>query len=114
MTRRLLPLLTIVFLICACDPLAPVITPTAQVIIVTPEDTATPVNTATTPPTQTPVPSPTPQDTATPTPLPCLPDGGQIIAYDDFRTLSRLHPAVLRRDEQALPLRHPAARLAGE
>ena len=49
MTTRLhlLPILLLAFaLVCACDPLAPVITPTPQIIIVTPEDTLTPIATA--------------------------------------------------------------------
>ena len=88
MIRRLLisPTLLLLLLICACDPLAPVITPTPQIIIVTPENTATPAPSATTPPTSTLPPSPTPEDTATPTALPCLADGGQIVAYDEFRS----------------------------
>src|SRR5450432_841781 len=86
MTKRLLIPLAILLLFCACDPFAPVITPTPQIIIVTPENTATPVSTSTPLPTITPLPSPTPQNTATPTPLPCLQDGGQIIPFDDFRS----------------------------
>jgi len=89
MTKRLLmlPALTLIFLfLCACDPLAPVISPTPQIVIVTPSASETPVPTATLPPTSTPVPSPTPQDTPTPTTLPCLQDGGQIIPFDDFRS----------------------------
>ena len=88
MIRRLLisPTLLLLLLICACDPLAPVITPTPQIIIVTPENTATPAPSATTPPTSTLPPSPTPEDTATPTALPCLADGGQIVAFDEFRS----------------------------
>lgn len=88
MIRRLLilPTLLLVLLICACDPLAPVLTPTPQIVIVTPENTATPAPTATTPPTTTPLPSPTPEDTATPTALPCLQDGGQLVVFDDFRS----------------------------
>ena len=88
MTKQLLFLTTLllVLLICACDPLAPVTAPTAQIIIVTPEDTLTPVATTTPLPTITPQPTATPQDTATPTPPPCLQDGGQIVAFDDFRS----------------------------
>ncbi|MFN8452132.1 MAG: alpha/beta hydrolase-fold protein [Anaerolineae bacterium] len=87
MTRRFLILLTFI-LLCACDPLSPFVTPTAVVMIVTPEDTATPPPTSTPAPTSTLPPSPTPEDTATPTPLPCLQDGGQIIPFDDFRSQS--------------------------
>lgn len=89
MTKRLLmlPALTLIFLLlCACDPLAPVVSPTPQILIVTPSASETPIPTATTPPTSTPLPSPTPQDTPTPTQLPCLQDGGQIIPFDDFRS----------------------------
>ena len=87
MTKRILLLPTLLFLlICACDPLAPVITPTPQIIIVTPQDTNTPVATLTPLPTITPLPTSTPQDTATPTALPCLQNGGQIVPFDQFQS----------------------------
>lgn len=88
MTRRPTILLVFLLLLCACDPLAPVITPTPQIIIVTPSASETPIPSPTSPPTETPLPSPTPQDTATPTPPPCLQDGGQIAPFDDFRSPS--------------------------
>ncbi len=81
-----LAFLLIFLLLCACDPLAPVIPPTPQIVIVTPSASGTPISTATRPPTATPQPSATPQDTATPTALPCLQDGGQIVPFDDFRS----------------------------
>ncbi len=74
------------FILIACDPLAPIPTPTPQVIIVTPEATATPTLTPTVAATATPTPSPTPTETATQTPFPCLEDGGQVIAFDEFRS----------------------------
>ncbi|MEP7292853.1 MAG: alpha/beta hydrolase-fold protein [Chloroflexota bacterium] len=89
MTRRLLILPTFLLtflLVCACDPLAPVIAPTPQIVIVTPSASETIVPTATRPPTITPQPSSTPQDTPTPTQLPCLQNGGQIVPFDDFRS----------------------------
>ncbi len=85
MIKQLAFLLTFL-LLCACDPLAPVITATPQIVIVTPSASDTPIPTATRPPTSTPLPSPTPQDTATPTAFPCLQDGGQIVPFDDFRS----------------------------
>ncbi|MBW4437269.1 MAG: esterase family protein [Pleurocapsa minor GSE-CHR-MK-17-07R] len=71
-------------LLAACDPLAPFPTPTAVVIIVTPEPSNTP------PPTSTPLPSATPTDvptatpTATATPDPCVTQPGQVIEFDEF------------------------------
>jgi enterochelin esterase-like enzyme len=79
-------ILLLSLLIVACDPLAPVFTPTPQIIIVTPEASQTPIATPTLPPTDTPEPSPTPPATATATPLPCEGDNGQIITFDDFRS----------------------------
>ena len=73
-------------LIVACDPLAPIITATPQVIVITPEATNTPIATPTRTPTNTPAPTATPQATPTPTPLPCSDDGGQLIPFDDFRS----------------------------
>jgi enterochelin esterase-like enzyme len=80
--------LTLLFwlLLAACDPLAPVITPTPQVIIVTPEPTITPSPTATLPPSATPTITPTRASTATPTAEPCLDEGGQMVVFDDFRS----------------------------
>ncbi len=86
MTKRLLILVTLIALICACDPLAPVITPTPQIIIVTPVPTDTPIATSTPVPTSTPLPTSTPQDTPTPTALPCLADGGQMVDFNDFKS----------------------------
>ncbi len=85
MTRYLLILL-VLLLIVACDPLAPIPTPTPQVIIVTPEASNTPIPTATRPPTETPPPTATPTNTPPPTALPCTQEGGQVIAFDDFRS----------------------------
>src|SRR5579871_6807308 len=84
MTKRLLFLAALFVLICACDPLAPVITPTPQIIIVTPAPTDTPIATATPPPTSTPIPTSTPQNTPTPTALPCLADGCQMVHFNNF------------------------------
>lgn len=86
MKRYCLIFLLLALLTAACDPLAPVLTPTPQIIIVTPLPTDTPVNTPTPLPTETPLPSPTPPATLTPTALPCRNDGGQIIAFDEFRS----------------------------
>lgn len=73
-------------LLAACDPLVPA--PTAEVIIVTPFPSQTPLPTHTPNFTRTPLPTLTPVDTATPTPLPCEADGGTMIAFDDFRSPS--------------------------
>jgi len=75
-----------VLFIVACDPLAPLPTPTPQVIIVTPEASITPIPTSTRPPTNTPEPSLTPTNTPPPTALPCTEDGGQIIPFDEFES----------------------------
>lgn len=68
------------------DPLAPVPTPTAQVIIVTPLPTDTPVATNT--PTRTPPPTDTPTPVLTPTATlePCVAEGGETIPFDDFES----------------------------
>lgn len=88
MLKRLLPLFIVLAagLSAACDPLAPIPTPTPQIIIVTPEPSATPLATATPVPTATPSPTPTPPFTPTPTPFPCEQEGGQWIAFDEFRS----------------------------
>lgn len=85
--RLLLPLFAgALALLTACDPLAPIPTPTPQIIIVTPEPSATPLPTTTPPPTDTPSPSPTPPATLTPTPFPCEQEGGEWIVFDEFRS----------------------------
>jgi S-formylglutathione hydrolase FrmB len=92
MTRRSHRPTLLVLLLCAalaliaCDPLAPVVTPTAQIIIVTPEPSDTPPPTDTPAATATPTETPTPEFTPTPTAPPCDEDSGQIIAFDDFRS----------------------------
>jgi len=86
--KRTLLILPILILIVACDPLAPILTPTPQVIIVTPEASITPIPSATRPPTSTREPTPTPSNTPPPTALPCTEDGGQVILFDDFRSES--------------------------
>ncbi len=73
-------------LLTACDPLAPFPTPTAAVMIVTPEHTATFTPTITPIPSETPTPSPTDTPAPTPTPDPCLQAGGTIIPFDEFRS----------------------------
>lgn len=85
MTRYLLILL-LLLLIVACDPLAPIPTPTAQVIIVTPEASNTPIPTSTRAPTNTSPPTNTPTTTPPPTALPCTQEGGQVIEFDEFRS----------------------------
>jgi enterochelin esterase-like enzyme len=75
-------------LLTACESvsLAPFPTPTQVIIVVTAEPSATP--TATLPPTATPTsqPSPTPLATPTPTLVPCVAEGGQVFAFNDFRS----------------------------
>jgi enterochelin esterase-like enzyme len=70
----------------ACDPLAPFPTPTALVIIVTPEASATPPPTSTPPPSATPTDIPTAAPTPTATPDPCISEPGQLIPYDQFES----------------------------
>lgn len=70
----------------ACDPLAPIPTLTPAIIIVTPENTPTPVATNTPPATATPVPTNTPDFTPTPTEQGCAEDTGQMLPFDDFRS----------------------------
>jgi enterochelin esterase-like enzyme len=70
----------------ACDPLAPFPTPTPQVISVTPEPTETLTETPTVAATETPTLPPTATETPTETPFPCLDDGGQFIAFEEFRS----------------------------
>jgi S-formylglutathione hydrolase FrmB len=79
-------LLLLAVALIACDPLAPIPTPTPQIIIVTPEDTSTPIATNTPIPTSTPVATSTPEFTPTPTEIPCEEDAGQILPFDDFRS----------------------------
>lgn len=83
-TLAFLLLTSLLMLVAACDPLAPA--PTAQVIIITPPPTDTPLPTATPVATRTPLPTLTPDYTATPTPFPCESEGGTMIAFDDFRS----------------------------
>ncbi|KXK21531.1 MAG: putative esterase family protein [Chloroflexi bacterium OLB15] len=78
--------LALCVLLAACDPLAPFPTPTAAVLIVTPEDTATLPPTITPIPSDTPTPSPTDTPAPTPTPDPCLLEGGTVIPFDEFRS----------------------------
>jgi enterochelin esterase-like enzyme len=85
---RLASLILLIAALSACDPFAPVVTPTAVVIIVTPDATETPIPSPTTPPTATPTATLTPTPTATPAPLPCASDPGQVIRFDDFRSPS--------------------------
>lgn len=68
----------------ACDPLAPIPTPTAVVMIVTPEASLTPPPTLTPTATTTPLASPTPEMTPTPTAFPCTEEGGRVLNFDDF------------------------------
>lgn len=70
----------------ACDPLAPIAPPTAQIIIVTPENSPTPLATSTAVPSATAVPTNTPEATPTPTEMPCAQDAGQMLPFDDFRS----------------------------
>jgi enterochelin esterase-like enzyme len=92
MIRRLLsPLsalaaLAAAALLTACDPLAPFPTPTALVMIVTPQATATLPPTDTPPPTRTPTPAPTSTAPPTATPDPCTLESGTVIPFDDFRS----------------------------
>lgn len=83
----ILPLLLLpALLLMACDPLAPVPTPTPQVIIVTPEHTATPPPTETPVATDTPVPTPTLEATIAPTEPACPEERGRFVTFDDFRS----------------------------
>ena len=87
MTRpRWLPILLIVLalVIAACDPLAPIPTPTAVVLVVTPEASATPLATDTPTPTPSPTITPTPENSPTPTAYPCAEEGGRVLTFDDF------------------------------
>jgi enterochelin esterase-like enzyme len=78
-------LLLITFLaLLGCDPLA--VQPTAQVLVITAVPSETPVPTDTPMPTRTPAPTFTPATTPTATPFPCDEDGGQIVAFDEFRS----------------------------
>jgi enterochelin esterase-like enzyme len=88
MSRRwlLLPLVLIVIGVAACDPLAPIPTPTAVVLIVTPEASATPPPTLTPVATATPSVTPTPESSPTPTAFPCLEEGGRVLTFDDFES----------------------------
>jgi enterochelin esterase-like enzyme len=79
-------LLALLIVTTACDPLAPFPTPTAVVMIVTPENTATLPPTETLPPTRTPTPAPTDTPAPTSTPDPCLLESGTIIPFDEFRS----------------------------
>lgn len=72
----------------ACDPFAPVTTPTAQTIIVTPADSATPRPSVTPTITATLPPTATRPATATATPPACLSQNGQVVPYDTFRSAS--------------------------
>lgn len=73
-------------LMVACDPLAPFPTPTAVVLIVTPENSPTSPATDTPPPSPTRTPTSEPTLTPSPTVAPCLEDGGQVIPFDEFRS----------------------------
>ncbi len=88
MPRRLfLPLLLLLALaVAACDPLAPVATPTAVVMIVSPEPSATLPATETPTTTPTPPATSTPESSPTPTAYPCAEDGGRVLTFDDFRS----------------------------
>lgn len=81
-------LIAISLALAACDPFAPVVTPTPETIIVTPSASETPIPSATTPPTATSAPTRTAAPTRTPTALPCLTEGGQIVPFDEFRSPS--------------------------
>lgn len=86
MPRRwsVLSLLLVALVVAACDPLSPVPTPTAVVLIVTPEASVTPPPTATPTATPTPQATPTPEFTPTPTAFPCAEEGGRILTFDEF------------------------------
>lgn len=86
LTTRVIRSLLLLFLLAACDPMAPLPVPTAQVIIVTSEPTNTPSPTPTPAVTRTPLPTATIPSTPTATPYPCEADGGQIIPFDEFRS----------------------------
>ncbi|RMF77306.1 MAG: esterase family protein [Chloroflexi bacterium] len=83
-TRHHLPKLLFLLLLAliACEPLA--LNPTAQVIIVSPQATATPLPTATRPATRTPFPTNTPTEAPSPTPPLCPSDSGEVIRVNDF------------------------------
>lgn len=73
-------------LLVACDPLAPVPTPTAQVFVITPPPSETPLPSATPLATRTPLPTPTVDASPTPTAFPCEAEGGTMLAFEDFRS----------------------------
>jgi enterochelin esterase-like enzyme len=73
-------------MVAACDPLAPIPTPTAVVLIVSPEPSATLPATPTPTVTPTPPPTATPEASPTPTAFPCAEDGGRVLSFDDFRS----------------------------
>jgi enterochelin esterase-like enzyme len=77
-------ILFLIWVLGACDPMAP--QPTPQVIIITPPPSNTPVMTATPTPTRTPLPTATRDATPTATPFPCETDGGTMLAFDEFRS----------------------------
>jgi len=85
---RFFPLILLIAALAACDPFAPVLTPTAITLIVTPSASETALPTSTLPPTATRPPTATPAPTLTPTALACLSAGGQIVPFDDFRSPS--------------------------
>lgn len=87
--RRYLPALVLFVLVMlsACDPMAP--RPTPQVIIVTPEPTATPAFTPTPTETRTPIPTATPDFTPTPTPFPCDEEGRLLESGENRSTIAR-------------------------
>ncbi len=76
--------LLVMLLLIGCEPLAPA--PTAAVIVITPPPSATFTPSPTATPTVTNTPRPTVDATATATPFPCEAEGGEMLAFDDFRS----------------------------
>lgn len=85
MKTRIGIILTLIFILTACDPMAaPLATPEVIIITAIPSNTPLPTVTPTFTPTITP--SPTPDFTPTPTPLPCLVEGGRIEEFRENRS----------------------------
>lgn len=88
MSRRLilLSLCLAALAVAACDPLSPIPTPTAVVLIVSPEPSATLPATPTPTITPTPPPTATPEASPMPTAYPCAEESGRVLSFDDFRS----------------------------
>ena len=77
-------LAALVFVIAACDPMAPQATPFPVPVSPVPSLTPTPRDTNTPTPSRTPEPTYKPMLTPSTTPFPCDEDSGRILEFDDF------------------------------